>query len=148
LSVNAVLSCFVLREAFRGHIFENMLERFFRKLMAVFIVVSLVLGQGAMMPVAAMSSGSGGHNCPAAAETVPAVSVQAASKHGCCAGHEKPEPSKAKMTCFEMCHSTAQAMMPPREPDLILYSAAFSFAFIDTAAIGRSLLPDPPPPRA
>ena len=120
---------------------------FFKKLLSVVIVVSLVLGQGALSPVMAVSTSRGQKSTTV--ETI--VSTKATMAH--CAGmHNKTQPSKSVpakgMTCAAACAAFSQVILQTMPVASIRYAVVLPFEHADTLAVGHQDRPDLRPPRA
>ncbi|MDE2029551.1 MAG: hypothetical protein KGI97_03200 [Alphaproteobacteria bacterium] len=114
------------------------------KFLAILLVVTLVFGQG--MPVMAMPMMSADQMSMDMAGMDMSASTNQSSKD--CCGHADKDKGMKACACCTCCAAMAQAMLPSQYAAPVQYAVAYSYDPTDTAAVSKTMPPEPPPPKA
>jgi hypothetical protein len=106
---------------------------FLKKMLLGLLVLSLAVGQGAMVP--------------ALADSMTPVQTVSSAPHSCCP-HKDQTPAKGtSLSCVDACLATAHATLPSLDLPKVVYVTFLYPDFHPTPSVGLSLLPDYPPPK-
>lgn len=115
--------------------------------LALLLMLTLSVGQGAFVPAVAASSDLSG----VAMHDMSAMDMSGSQvdHHDCCpSSSDKSQGSKGGMCKVPCCAATFQAALPAPYPIIVRQvTVILVYGHADTTSISRSLAPDSPPPK-